>query len=153
MKYLSHPAPTAPAPEPRDTHPVTAARQAVITIPHSYIQTLQTVSSLRAGAGFAISLSVLLPRVLICLKNSNFHLAYVSTPASQILSFYYFYLFICFLGPHLRHMEVPRLGAESELQLSAYTRATATTDPSSAGDLHHSSRQCQILNSLSGTRD
>ena len=35
-----------------------------------------------------------------------------------------------FLGPHLRHMEVPRLGAESELQLPAYTTATATRDPS-----------------------
>ena len=26
-----------------------------------------------------------------------------------------------FLGPHVWHMEVPRLGAESELQLPAYT--------------------------------
>ena len=25
------------------------------------------------------------------------------------------FLFVCFLGPHLRHMEVPRLGIESEL--------------------------------------
>ena len=35
-----------------------------------------------------------------------------------------------FLGPHLRHMEVPRLGNESELQLSAYITATTTQDPS-----------------------
>ena len=34
-----------------------------------------------------------------------------------------FYLFI---GPHLWHMEVPRLGIESELQLPAYATATAT---------------------------
>ena len=27
------------------------------------------------------------------------------------------YLFICFLGPHLLHVEVPRLGVASELQL------------------------------------
>ena len=33
-----------------------------------------------------------------------------------------------FLGPHLWHMEVPRLGVDSELQLLAYT--TATQDPS-----------------------
>ena len=32
------------------------------------------------------------------------------------------------LGPHLKHMEVPRLGAESELPLPAYTTATATWD-------------------------
>ena len=34
----------------------------------------------------------------------------------------------CFLGPHLRHMEFPRLGVESELQLHVYTTATATPD-------------------------
>ena len=31
-------------------------------------------------------------------------------------------------GPHTRHMEVPRLGVEKELQLPAYTTATATRD-------------------------
>ena len=31
-----------------------------------------------------------------------------------------------FLGCHPQHMEVPRLGVESELQLLAYTTATAT---------------------------
>ena len=35
---------------------------------------------------------------------------------------------IGFLGLHLRHLEVPRLKAESELQLPAYTRATALQD-------------------------
>ena len=34
-----------------------------------------------------------------------------------------------FLGPHLQHMEVPRLEAELELQLPAYATATATQDP------------------------
>ena len=34
-----------------------------------------------------------------------------------------------FLGLHLKHMEVPRLGVESELQLPAYTTVTATQDP------------------------
>ena len=39
------------------------------------------------------------------------------------------------------HMEVPRLGVESELQLPAYITATAMPDPSCVCDLHHSSRQ------------
>jgi len=37
--------------------------------------------------------------------------------------------FIFFLGLHLWHMEVPRLGVKLELQLPAYTTATATLDP------------------------
>ena len=33
-----------------------------------------------------------------------------------IYLFIYLFIFLCFLGPHLlQHMEVPRLGAESEL--------------------------------------
>ena len=40
------------------------------------------------------------------------------------------YLCVCvFLGPHLQHMEVPRLGVKSELQLPAYASATAMLDP------------------------
>ena len=35
-----------------------------------------------------------------------------------------------FFSAHLRHMEVPRLGVESELQLLAYTAAIAMPDPS-----------------------
>ena len=34
-----------------------------------------------------------------------------------------------FLGLHQRHMEVPRLGVESELQLPASTTATAMWEP------------------------
>ena len=45
-----------------------------------------------------------------------------------------------FLGPHLWHMEVPRPGAASELQLPAYATATATQDLSCACDYtNHSS--------------
>ena len=36
--------------------------------------------------------------------------------------------FLCFLGPHLWHMEVPSLGVQLEPQLPAYTTATATSD-------------------------
>ena len=52
-------------------------------------------------------------------------------------------------------MEVPRLGVESELQLPAYTTATATgtLDLSHICDLPHSLQQCWILNPLSKARD
>ena len=42
--------------------------------------------------------------------------------------FIYYCLFV-FSGPHRRHMEVPRLGGSSELQLPASTTAMATPDP------------------------
>ena len=50
-------------------------------------------------------------------------------------------------------MEVPRLGFESELQLPAYTTATAMLDLNHVCDLHHSSWQYWILNPLSEARD
>ena len=51
-------------------------------------------------------------------------------------------------------MEVPRLGLELELQLQAYTTATATWDDlSRIFNLHHSSGQCWMLNPLSKTKD
>ena len=61
-------------------------------------------------------------------------------------------LFVCFSAPHLPHVEVPRLGVQLELQLPAYTTATATSDPRCIYDLHHSSWQHQILNPLSEAR-
>ena len=48
-------------------------------------------------------------------------------------------------------MEVLRLGVESELQLLAYTIATATMALSCIYDLPHGSWQCQILNPGSNT--
>lgn len=65
----------------------------------------------------------------------------------------FWFCFFVFLGPHLWHMELPRLGMESELQLPAGTTATATLDPSRVCGLHHSSRQYQILNPLSEAGD
>jgi len=50
-------------------------------------------------------------------------------------------------------MEIPRLGVESELQLQAYTTATATRDPSLGCNLHQSSWQRWILNPLNEARD
>ena len=53
----------------------------------------------------------------------------------MIISYYFFFSFF-FLGPHLRHMGVPRLGVKSELQLLVYATATAMWDPSRICDLH-----------------
>ena len=53
----------------------------------------------------------------------------------------------------MRHMEVSRLGVKLELELPVYARDTAMWDPSLICDLHHSSRQLQILNPLSKARD
>ena len=46
--------------------------------------------------------------------------------------FFFFLSFFFFLGPHLQHVEVPRLEAESELQLPACTPA-----PGKTGSLAH----------------
>ena len=63
------------------------------------------------------------------------------------------FFFLPLLGLHPRHREVPRLGVHLGLWPPAYTTVTATWDPSSICDLHHSSRQHQILNPLSKARD
>ena len=53
--------------------------------------------------------------------------------------------FLFFPWLHLQHMEVPRLGVEWELQLQAYTIATARRDPGRIYDLSCSLRQPWIL--------
>ena len=62
--------------------------------------------------------------------------------------FFSCFFFFCFLGLHAQHMEVPRLGVELELQLQAYTIATATQGLSGICNLRQSSQQGQILNPL-----
>ena len=47
--------------------------------------------------------------------------ARMGTPRMEFL--FLFLFFFCFLGPHPWHMEVPRPGVKSELQLLAYTTA------------------------------
>uniref|UniRef100_A0A8D0TTU8 Staufen double-stranded RNA binding protein 1 n=1 Tax=Sus scrofa TaxID=9823 RepID=A0A8D0TTU8_PIG len=64
-----------------------------------------------------------------------------------------FVVLLLLLGPHPRHLEVPRLGVKLDLHLPAYTTATARWDPSRICDPHHSSRQCRILNPLSKAGD
>ena len=78
----------------------------------------------------------------------------VLTPGFQ-LTFFFLFLFLAFvfLGPHPGHMVVPGLGVKSELLLPGTATATATPDPNCVCDLHHSSWQSQILNTLSKARD
>ena len=59
----------------------------------------------------------------------------------------------CFLGPLPLHMEAPRLGVKLELQLLAYSTATAMWDLSHICDLHCSLQQCRIPNPQSEARD
>ena len=80
----------------------------------------------------------------------NLSHSYSNVDLSFFLSFF---LYFSFLGPHSRHMEVSRLGVESELQLLVYTTATATSDPSHVCNPNHGSRQHRILNPLSEARD
>ena len=85
---------------------------------------------------------------------------YSAIKRNKIPAFYFlFFIFLFFLsfryffGPLPRHMEVPRLGVELELQPLAYARATTTLDLSRVCNLHHSSRQCRILNPLIKARN
>ena len=64
-------------------------------------------------------------------------------PFLPSFSFFFFFL----------HLEAPRLGVESELQLQVYTTATAMQVPSQVCDLHHNSQQRRILNLLREARD
>ena len=66
---------------------------------------------------------------------------------------YNFFFFFCLFRAAPRHMLFPRLGVKSELQLLAYTPGTATWDLSHICNLHHSSQQLQILNTLTNAGD
>ena len=56
-----------------------------------------------------------------------------------------FFSFLAKNGPQVRHMKVPGLGVESELQLPGYTIATAMPNLIHVCDLHHSSQQWLIF--------
>ena len=64
----------------------------------------------------------------------------------------HFFFFFHFM-PAVKHMEVPRLGIKSELQLQAYVTDTVMPDPSHVCDLCHSLWQHEILNPLTEARD
>ena len=65
------------------------------------------------------------------------------------LAFYFLFYFFVFLGPHLQHVEVPRLRVQSKLQLPAYATATATPDLSHIHDPHCSYGNARSFNPLS----
>ena len=77
----------------------------------------------------------------------------IDTSCTSWVLFLFFFFFWSFLGLHLRHMDIPQLGVESELQLPAHTTATATKDPSHVCNPHHRSQQRWILNPLSEAWD
>ena len=60
-------------------------------------------------------------------------------------------LFVLWL--YLGHMEVPRQGVESQLQLPAHVTATTKRDPSHVFDLCCSLQEYQMPNPLSEARD
>ena len=86
----------------------------------------------------------------LIIRGYNFRTFYIFQYIQYIFfSFFFFF----FLGPHPRHMEVPRLGVELEVQLPAIATVTATWEPSHVNDLHHSSLQHWIPDPLSEARD
>ena len=107
----------------------------------------QNCSSMFFGAR-AIQLQVSTKQLLVSCSGPPSHAGHclgpLATPGPleedivECLSLTLVIFFFSFLGPHLQHMEIPRLEVKSELQLPAYTTATATWDPSCICDLHHS---------------
>ena len=77
----------------------------------------------------------------------------MGTPLLHFFKGIFFFFFFFFLGLPLQHIEVPRLGVESKLQLPVYTTATVTPDVSHICDLYHSLWKCRILNPLSKAKD
>ena len=62
------------------------------------------------------------------------------------------HIFFFFLGPHLQHLEVPRLGMNWSYSCWP-THSHSNARSKHIRDLHHSSPQCQILNTLSEARE
>ena len=91
-----------------------------------------------------------------CINEAGFHLVHkllLRIMGTELHIWRFLLLLFCFfLGPHLWHTEIPRLGVKLELQPPAYS-ATATWDLSHVCNLYHSSQQRQILNPLSKARD
>ena len=109
-------------------------------------------SPLRAKTAFRILSGSVLTFSPSCPGGPGSPISPCSQNNQRSLSKDLFFLF-CFPGLQQQHMEVPRLGVESELRLLAYTTATTTQDPSRVCDLHHSSWQCWIFNPVSEARD
>ena len=77
------------------------------------------------------------------------HSVHVDMYSKRRLTFF----FLCFLGPQSCHMEVPRLGGESELQPPAYPTAIASGIWASSVSYTTAHSQRWILNPLSKAGD
>ena len=84
--------------------------------------------------------------------NTQNHLNFYRPGVDKWKTTFCLFVLVFFIGPHLQHMEVPRLGVDSELQLPADTTATATWGPSRVCDLHRSETNL-VLNTLSHDRN
>ena len=92
-----------------------------------------------------VMLFVIVPQcldILFFFSSSPCYLCIFVFEDSIAIAFIYSFIYV-FLGLNLWHMEVLRIGVKLELELPAYTIATAMQDQSCVCDLHHSSRQCQ----------
>ena len=74
-----------------------------------------------------------------------FFLSFFLSFLPSFLSFFFLSFFLLVLRAIHPHVEVPRLGVELELQLPAYTTATATPDPSHVCALYHSPGNARSL--------
>ena len=72
------------------------------------------------------------------LCRQDFGVSVLGTEKAKFKKLYILFWPFVFLGPHPQHMEVPRLGIQSKLQLPTYATATATWDLNQICDLHHS---------------
>ena len=88
-------------------------------------------------------------------KNSVkwFSFSFIFLWAKLSIIYLFIHSFIVFLGLHLWHMEALRLVVKLELQLPAYTTATATRDQNWVCKLHHSSQQYWMSYALSKAKD
>ena len=83
----------------------------------------------------------------------DFHNTLTKNKGYKIISTYKNQLYVFFLMATPRHMEVPSLGLKLELQLLAYSTATALLDANCIFDLHHSSWNTGSFNPLRKARD
>ena len=83
----------------------------------------------------------------LCIPTRVYNRSNPSThsPTFAVFSFSFFGFFQGLAYGVRRLSEVPRPGVESELQLPAYTTATAMLDPSHICNLHHSSWQRLVI--------
>ena len=115
------------------------------------IHMLQLWSKIKVKSGLCFSLWTFWSLIYILGMNSLLDLQTVSSTISWSAFACSFCLFCLMAVPAAYTSSQAR--AELELQLPAYTTATATLDLRCSCDLHCSLWQCWILNPLSKTRD